>query len=202
MHAKKTLLILLPSICALLVAIWSCGGLGGRSQPDLCDCSPSASSSTDYRTAAKHVLLPSQPGTEITVNDLLNFPLITPQPAFDVPRTQREMNLYHISNAYVQFVRLVGSDCDVHVEISATPDKNAPRVIVETPRNGTYCAARLNLMVQLNKRGIVINNSGQDVNPPLLAQVAGLAFQDTPHNRGTAQVATLWELHPAVVTLK
>jgi hypothetical protein len=201
-RAKKPFFILLPPACALLVVIWSCGGLGLRNQPDLCNCSPSASSSTDYRTAAKHLLLPSQTPTEITVSDLLNFPLINPQPAFDAPRTGRELNLFHISNAFVQFVRLVGSDCDVHVEISDTPDKNAPRVIVETPRNGTYCAARLNLMLQLNKRGIVIANGGQEVNPPLPVQVVGLAFQDTPHVRGTALVATIWELHPAIVSLK
>lgn len=202
MSLKKPSLVLLPPLSALLVVIWSCGGSVLSNQPDLCDCSPSASSSTDYRTAAKHVLLPSQAPIEITVNDLLNFPLIAPQPAFDAPRTGRELNLYHISTAYVQFVRLVGSDCDVHVEISATPDKNAPRVIVETPRNGSYCAARLTLMLQLNQHGIVIHQAGQDVNPPLAAQVVGLAFQDTPHNRGTAQVATIWELHPAIVTLK
>ena len=182
--------------------IWSCGGLGLRNQPDLCNCSPTAPSSTDYRTAAKHLLLPSQTPTEITVRDLLNFPLIQPQPAFHAPRTGRELNLFHISTAYVQFVRLVGSDCDVHVEISDTPDKNAPRAIVETPRNGTYCAARLNLMLQLNKRGIVIDDGGQELNSPLAAQVVGLAFQDTPHKRGTPMVATVWELHPAIVTLK
>jgi hypothetical protein len=176
--------------------------LAPKGQTDVCNCSPSASSSTDYRTAAKHILLPSQTPLEITVSDLLNFPLISPQPAFDAPRTGRELNLYHISTAYVQFVRLVGSDCDVHVEISATPDKNAPRVIVETPRNGTYCAARLNLMLQLNKRGVIIHEAGQELNPPLTAQVVGLAFQDTPHTRGTPQVATIWELHPAIVSLK
>ena len=201
MRAKKPFLILLPPLCALLVVTWSCGGVG-RTQPDLCNCSPSASSSTDYRTAAKHILLPSQTATEITVSDLLNFPLIQPQPAFDAPRTGPELNLYHISTAFVQFVRVVGSDCDVHVEISDTPDKSAPRAIVETPRNGTYCAARLNLMLQLNKRGIIIDDAGQEVSPPLPAQVVGLAFQDFPHARGTAQVATLWELHPAIVSLK
>lgn len=156
----------------------------------------------DYRTAAKHILLPSQTATEITVSDLLNFPLIDPQPAFDAPRTGREQNLYHISTAFVQFVRLMGNDCDVHVEISDTPDKNAPRAIVETPSDGSYCAARLNLMLPLNKRGIIIDNDGQEVNPPLAAQVVGLAFQDRPHDRGTSLVATLWELHPAIVTLK
>ena len=32
--------------------------------------------------------------------------------------------------------------------------------------------------------------------------VLGMAFQDFNHPRGTAHVATVWELHPAVVTLK
>lgn len=171
-------------------------------QPDLCDCSPSASSSTDYRTAAKHVDLPQQTAIETTVADILKFPLISPQPAFDAARTGRELNLYHVSNAFVQFVRLVGSDCDVHVEISDTPDKNAPRMIVETPSMASYCAARMNLALELNAHGVIINNAGQDLNPPLPAQILGLAFQDAPHNRGTAQVATIWELHPAIVTLK
>jgi hypothetical protein len=29
----------------------------------------------------------------------------------------------------------------------------------------------------------------------------GLAFEDFDHNRGSAQVATIWELHPAIVNL-
>jgi hypothetical protein len=28
-----------------------------------------------------------------------------------------------------------------------------------------------------------------------------MAFEDFEHNRGSAQVATLWELHPAIVTI-
>jgi len=32
--------------------------------------------------------------------------------------------------------------------------------------------------------------------------VLGLAFQDFNHPRGSVHVATVWELHPAVVTLK
>jgi hypothetical protein len=31
--------------------------------------------------------------------------------------------------------------------------------------------------------------------------VLGMAFEDFEHNRGSAQVATLWELHPAIVTI-
>jgi hypothetical protein len=148
------------------------------------------------------VVLPQNTPIEITVTDLLNFPLISPQPAFDAPRTGRENNLYHVATAFVQFARLVGSDCDVHVEIAASADKSAPRVIVETPHMDSYCATRRSLAAQLNAHGIIMDDAGQEVDPALPADVLGLAFQDNPHTRGTPQVATLWELHPAVITLK
>ena len=204
MRGKKSLFLLFPVVFALCLLQWSCGGgsIGKRTQPDLCNCSPTEPFSTDYRTAAKHVDLPQTTPIEISVTDILNFPLINPQPAFDAPRSGRELNLYHVGNAFVQFARLIGSDCDVHVEISATADKNAPRVIVETPHMDSYCAAHHNLAAQLNAHGVIIDTAGQEVDPPLPAQVLGLAFQDNPHNRGTPQVATLWELHPAVITLK
>lgn len=182
---------------------WSCGGsVAKNTQLDLCNCSPSGPLGTDYRTVAKHVDLPQVTPIEVTVSDILKFPLISPQPAFDAPRQGRELNLYHVSDAFVQFVWLVGSDCDVHAEISASADKNAPRMIVETPHMDSYCTARHNLAAQLNARGVFVDVVGKEVDPPLPAEILGLAFQDDPHNRGTAQVATLWELHPAVVTLK
>ena len=37
---------------------------------------------------------------------------------------------------------------------------------------------------------------------PFLITVQGLAFEDFEHNRGTALIATTWELHPAIVTLQ
>jgi hypothetical protein len=33
-------------------------------------------------------------------------------------------------------------------------------------------------------------------------EVLGLAFQDYSHDRGTKKVSTVWELHPAIVTIK
>lgn len=202
MLGKKGILLLVLVVAVLLLE-WSCGGGGAhRQQSDLCNCSPSAPATTDYRTAAKHVDLPQKTPTEVTVTDILNFPLMTPQPAFDAPRTGRELNLYHVSNAFVQFVWLVGSDCDIHVEISATADKSAPRVITEIPHTDSYCSTRHTLAAQLNAHGVIIDEGGQEVDPALPAEVLGLAFQDDPHKRGTPQVATLWELHPAVVNLK
>ncbi len=200
---QKKSILLLVLVGSVLLLEWSCGGGGThRQQLDLCNCNPSAPAGTDYRTAAKHVDLPQQTPIEITVTDILNFPLITPQPAFDAPRSGRELNLYHVSNAFVQFVWLVGGDCDVHVEISATVDKSAPRVITEIPHLDSYCSTRHNLAAQLNARGVIIDEGGQEVDPPLPAEVLGMAFQDDPHKRGTPQVATLWELHPAIVNLK
>jgi hypothetical protein len=35
----------------------------------------------------------------------------------------------------------------------------------------------------------------------LSAQITGMAFEDFDHSRGSAQVATIWELHPAIVTI-
>jgi len=42
---------------------------------------------------------------------------------------------------------------------------------------------------------------GGELSQPLSAEILGMAFEDFEHNRGSAQVATLWELHPAIVTL-
>jgi hypothetical protein len=204
-HRKTLFILLLPLGVLFLALAWSCGGGGistRQEQPDLCNCSATEPFSVDYRTVAKHVDLPADTPIEITVTDILNFPLFQPQPASDAPRAGRENNLYHVANAFVQFVRLIDSDCDVHVEISASADKNAPRVIVETPHMDSYCLARHNLSAQLNAHGLTVDDAGQDVDPALPAEVLGLAFQDNPHSRGTAQVGTLWELHPAVVTLK
>ncbi len=124
----------------------------------------------------------------------------SPVPAPDAPRTGRELQLFQISNAYVQLVWLVGTDCDIHMEIADTPSKTAPRVIIETPVDSEYCMARELIVSQLAAHGITLTNSRQELNPPLPATITGLAFEDLPHTtRGTSLVQTLWELHPAVV---
>ena len=42
---------------------------------------------------------------------------------------------------------------------------------------------------------------GGELPQALTVDVVGMAFEDFEHDRGTAQVATLWELHPAIVNL-
>ena len=37
--------------------------------------------------------------------------------------------------------------------------------------------------------------------PRPTVDVLGLAFQDANHPRGTTHIGTVWELHPAIVTV-
>lgn len=142
-----------------------------------------------------------------TVAQILTWPP-GPDPTDSTPRTGRELTLYQIATAYLQNARLISFDCDVHLEISDTPDKNAPRVIVETPIDSEYCDNRKALQQALAKHGFqlrYVDNSAvaqSELPQALPVSVLGLAFRDFEHNRGSAEVGTPWELHPAEVTLQ
>ncbi len=196
---QRSVCKLLGMGAALLLLFFGPGSCGAGSSSNICDCTPTRPVLDDFRHFQKHVPLPAAVPIEITVSDMLSWPVtVVPD---NTPRSGRELQVFHIANAFVQFVELVHGDCDVHVEISAVADKTAPRVIVETPVDSEYCSARRNLQSQLAQHGIKIDAS-QEVTPALPAQVLGLAFQDFEHTRGTPLVKTTWELHPAIVTLK
>ena len=132
---------------------------------------------------------------------ILSWP-VAAEPAFDAPRQGRELQLFHIGQAFLQFAGLNPGDCDLHLEISDSADKNAPRVIVETPSGDTFCSARRQLGQQLSARGFTLSSSSGELPAALAVDVVGLAFQDFNHSRGTSHVATVWELHPAIVNVK
>ena len=93
-------------------------------------------------------------------------------------------------------------DCDVVMEISQAPDKTAARIIVETPVDSEYCSARQNIQTQLKQHGFRLDSQhGGELPQALAVDVVGMAFEDFEHDRGHHQVATLWELHPAIVNL-
>ena len=196
-ESRRIIVCTLATVVLSLMA--SCGG-GGR---DPCHCTPAASDTQDFRHAEKHVPLPAVPPTETTVAQILSWPL-GPDPAGNAPRTGRELILYHIANAYLENARIVSSDCDFHLEISDVRDPSAARIIVETPNDSEYCPAR-----QANQSGLAhhgfeimaVDATQSELPQPLAVSVLGLAFRDFEHIRGSAQVATTWELHPAVVTL-
>lgn len=183
----------------------SCAGQDfGVLQPspeDLCKCLAIEPDIADFRHVAKHQAIPSMTPVEIDVNTILSWP----QDAFvapDAPRTGRELQVFHVASAFVQEASVNAADCDVHFEISATVDKSAPRVIVETPVDSEFCSARQAAQTQLAKHGFRLDSQhGGELPTALPAQVLGMAFEDFDHSRGSAQVATIWELHPAIVTI-
>jgi len=180
-------------------------GSGPSPQPgspqDLCNCTDTEPASSDFRTDAKHVDLPQIAATDLAVADILKW-AVPPDPPFAAPRLGIELQMFHIPNGFLQFAWLNPGDCDLHLEISDAPDKNAPRVIVETPHMDSFCGARRQLAQQLSARGFTLSSNSGELPTAVAVDVLGLAFQDFNHLRGSVHVATVWELHPAVVTLK
>lgn len=172
-----------------------------------CNCTPSAPASQDFRHAEKHMPLPSATPIETTVAQILTWPP-GPDPTDASPRTGRELTLYHLATAYLQNARFISFDCDIHFEISDVPDKNAPRIIVETPIDSEYCQSRKAIQAALAQHNVQLqyvdepNVSQAELPQALPVSVLGLAFRDFEHNRGTADVDSSWELHPAEVSLQ
>lgn len=140
-------------------------------------------------------------GQDTSVATILGWD-IGSDPAFDAPRSGVENQMFHIAQAYIQFIWLVPNDCDIHMEISDTPSKTAPRMIVETPIDSSYCPTREAEVDGLSRYGAQVSNGGFETQQGIPADVVGLAFRDFNHERGTQHVATPWELHPAIVTIK
>jgi hypothetical protein len=197
----------LPAGCLTFLALLSVGCNGtnyGVLQPnpeDLCKCLPIEPDIADFRHLAKHVPIPNIAAQETGVDTILSWT----QNAFvapDAPRTGRELQVFHVANAFLQEASVNAADCDVHFEISVTADKNADRVIVETPVDSQFCSARQNAQSQLAKHGFKLDSqTGGELPQALPVQVLGMAFEDFNHSRGSTHVKTTWELHPAIVTI-
>jgi hypothetical protein len=185
------------------LATVSCSGQDfGFLQPtpeDLCKCMPLEPDIADYRHAAKHVPIPNLVAQEVSVEIILTWSQDVFIPP-DAPRTGRELEVFHIANAFLQNASVNALDCDVSMEISQTADKSSARMIVETPVDSEYCGARQNMQAQLKQHGFRLDSQhGGELPHALPVDVVGMAFEDFEHDRG--HVATLWELHPAIVTL-
>jgi hypothetical protein len=67
----------------------------------------------------------------------------------------------------------------------------------------SFAARRKNTQSQLAQHGFRLDvEHGGELPQALSAEVLGMAFEDFEHNRGSGQVTTLWELHPATVNLR
>ena len=191
-------LILAKSLLLVALVNLSCNTLNHIE--NICNCLPLAPDVSDYRHNAKHVPIPSGTPLQITVQDILSWPTDPVLPPTQ-PRTGRELQLVQVAQAFLVNASENPGDCDVHLEIAAVADKNAPRVIIETPVDSEYCANRQQTQDTLSQHGFKMDTThGGDLITPLPISVLGLPFEDFEHGRGSPQVATLWEIHPAVIT--
>lgn len=168
----------------------------------ICNCLPLLPDISDYRHAAKHVPLPNGTPQQITVDTILSWPQ-TPVLPPEQPRFGRELQLVQVARAYLVNASVNPSDCDIHMEIAQIASKTAPRVIIETPVDQEYCANRQYIQSHLQQMGFQLDVShGGDLVAPVPVSVLGLPFEDFEHpqQRGTVYVATLWEIHPAVIS--
>jgi len=186
--------VLMVSLAILLVASPALAA----DKLDVCGCKPRDEKPTDYRFAAKHIPLPDSLPKTISVQEMLGWDQSANLPN-DAPRQGRELQLVTIPRAYVQFAWAYRGDCDIHIEISETPDKDAPRAIVETPVDPEYCDARKTLQKALRDHSVELSVLQQEVATPFAVSVRGLPYQDAKHKRGSRYVATVWEIHPAIL---
>src|SRR6266481_9308558 len=194
---------LVGGVALYFASTLSCGGVNfGEVQPqDLCKCVPLEPPTADFRHYQKHVPISNLTPIETTVETILSWPqdIIV---LWDAPRTGRELQVFHVAQAFLQNVSVNGEDCDVDLEISQTADRNAPRVIVETPVDSEFCSARKSIQSQLAQHGFRLDaQHGGELPQALPGEILGMAFEDFEHNRGSAHVTALWELHPATVNL-
>lgn len=170
----------------------------------LCACKPTHITKDDWRIEFKNGSLPTVKPEETSVEAILHW-REGPEPGPRSARTGKELVLYRIPKAYLDTVFFRSSDCDLHLEVSETPNKNAPRMIIETPGTTEYCEPRASVFVDLHRRGITITDVNQELSQPLEVEVTGVPFRDQAHPvwfaRGSERVATLWELHPAIVKI-
>ncbi len=197
--------VILQGVLLFVLLNLSCGSFRDVSQGisgNICGCGPLEPDAADYRHAAKHVPLPAGSSQEIDVATILTWPQDSIPLPIDQPRGGRELQLVHVAHAFLENASVNPGDCDIHMEISETADKTAPRVIVETPVDSEYCSARQNIQAKLKQHGFRLDvEHGGELSSPLAVSVLGLPFEDFEHARGSPQVATLWEIHPAIVNI-
>jgi len=197
--SRKTVIRVQAMLLAVFVSL-SCNTL--NHVENICSCLPLLPDISDYRHNQKHVPIPSGTPMQITVQDILAWPETAVLPP-DAPRSGRELQLVQVAQAFLINASENPGDCDVHLEIAATADKNAPRVIIETPVDSEYCSNRKLIQSTLAQHGFKMDTThGGDLIMPLPISVLGLPFEDFEHGRGSPQVATVWEIHPAVVTFQ
>jgi hypothetical protein len=115
----------------------------------------------------------------ITVAKLIamTVPSVTGTPNHVLTGTPEE-NVYSL-NAYVMLIKRSPDDCDIHLEVSDTPDPKAPRVIVEIPP--TLPAEQQHVVAFLGLTDVSTNGKTFTVTTAVRLHFVGDGFFDLSH---------------------
>ena len=141
----------------------------------------------------------------VSVSDLLGWA---------VPRGHRASEVGQILPHEARLVRLTGivrrvklspDDCDLHIEIAATGAAGAPRFIAEIPPTAPNVQRAAAVIFHLSAQATSHTYSSASA---VTVTVTGYVFLDLSHQctghptvgcqHGSADVRTLWEVHPVV----
>ena len=175
-------------------------------------CTPTKTVSQQNRTRMKHRSPPASSSgpTLTTVADMIatSSAAGTSTAGFRTaagPIDPRENAVVTLKGDLWQ-INIEPNDCDFHLEISEVGGTAASdRVIVEIPQTAPFVAARNALLRALQAAGVRLR-SRTTLTEPIRVQVLGFMFFDAWHfsttnpqrgnNHGSAQVDSLWEVHP------
>jgi hypothetical protein len=173
-------------------------------------CTPTRALPQQNRTQMKHRNPPAQSSgpTLITVQQVVAEAPASgiSQPGFkshDAPLDPRESQVVTLKGD-LWLAKIESNDCDLHLEISGVGGSQSDdRIIVEIPQGPQFLAARNALLQALAARKVKLSDKPLKQSIPM--QVLGFMFFDAwhfsagnprGHSHGSAEVATLWEIHP------
>jgi lysozyme family protein len=189
----------LPLLAAVLLALLPTIALAATSALPTC-----LAGDGHERWAMKTRALAHYDAQPLTAVALLQLPVpIAPHRAEDsVGPFERQV--WAIARAYVWLVKQSPDDCDLHLQLTATPAAG-PEFIAEIPARDTSAQQAALRLLGLASLG----RTAHRFTTPIAVSVVGWGFFDLLHQcardphkgcqHGSADVATLSELHPAIL---
>ena len=141
----------------------------------------------------------------VTLGDLLGWAIPAGHTVADETAIPpREPKLYTVTGV-VRKIKQSDDDCDFHLELAASGNASAPRVIVEIAANQHALQQAVAGMFNLSQ---TVQSRTYNGDKAKAITVTGYAFLDLSHQcskwpkkgctHGGADVQTLWELHPVL----
>lgn len=175
-------------------------------------CKATTLKGSQQRTKLKHRAPVATTPTNTTVAQVIGWAL----PDLSDPEVKRsalpldgrEQKVFTLRGD-IWIVKTEGNDCDYHVELSAPGgSEDDPRIIVEIPQERRAVRAALIKAVKAAGNGDLGSHKSVTIRTSVPVTVTGFGFIDSYHwakrkpkvgnGHGSANVATLWELHPVI----